>query len=1562
MGPGKSDNYSGFLKLKEDGSNWPAYKIEVLQHLYARGIIDNLDSPVSPPEKLVTHNNQFYRASDTKFEKPIDRETAKSLQNERREFLKSEGLGTEILIATIPVSVFVQLRHHTYLAERWQALCDIYEHRGEDVSFDMWDKFHDLRFPGGSVHAFISKMSDMRDQLILNDADLTDKQFVAAICRAFRQSEYNEYLASVCAGIRNAGKDITPAVLIQELKTEANSRLGASAISPNAKTSEALASTSPGSHTTNNSGNKGKKKSRGSKSNSKPNYHCENCGKDGHSQQRCWSLGGGGYDTAPQWWKDKQAELKKSQSANAAQHTSSSPQYTDSPINKPDHVALISSLAGNSESAYPYIESADAKPEHVALVLYNLPTTPNVEPHEAPSYALQSNNRSYMGAVLDCGATEHYTPCRDALTNFKPIKETTHVADGRVVDALGKGDLTITVPCGSLGTTEVTLSDVYYVPQFSFTLVSIGRILTNSNCQVLFKKAPNPGAILINESNVVFGRVPLVRGLFRITDPVGSPNDKHLTLYAQSDPRTITMTEFHVLMGHRGLKDLRRMIKHGMFTGIDVIDTDAQDITCRVCIEAKAKRKPFPSSKSAKPTSYGAQVSSDVWGPAPVASIGGCRYFSLFQDRYSHEERIYFMRLKSDTFDAFKRYEAWVLRQRNGTIKELRTDRGGEYLSEEFTQHLDQKGIVRKLTTHDSPQTNGFAERAMGVHATTARALLLESGLPQSLWAEAVNFSCWLHNRSYTSTNPNFCTPYEIGTGIKPNLALLRTWGSFILVKDLHAGKLSSLVRPGRYLGPDEQSWGIRVYWPGKHTVTVEREVFLDVPDRSSPLLHDVIIEGENSTNEHPEYVQVNIDDASSSSTSTPPTFIFPQEVDDDNTASDDEVLNQLTQVEDEPSETPPSSPTFTPPPSPPPNNKTRRVMGLDIPDDVDIDAPRRTRPRHNSTTMPGFYSDKNQEDRGSGRAALLENHISSLIALHDEIQDLYGDDYVSIPEITQAIYFALASGATESDTPSLDDALNGPDGDKWLEAIKAEADQIFKMHTMDIVDEFLKELPNIIGSRWVLRRKQDAQGNVSRYKARLVARGFAQRPGIDYNDTFAPTVRPSTLRFILSLGATLGSSIEQADAKNAYLNGVLPHNEIIYMEVPPIFFKLYPELIKRAKSAKAKGKRLVCRLWRPLYGTKQGANKWYEELNRVLTKIGFVRSNFDHAFFYFFKPNGIYCLLGVATDDFTYVSDSHATTKRIKDAMNQDMELVDLGELNWLLSVDVKRSLPTHTLSLCQEAYINQIVERFGLHNAHEVTTPLEPGIDLCPDSPHVSPNLLSPADKSLYREIIGSLMYLSVMTRPDITYAVSTLSQYLENPHTTHLIASKRVIRYLKGTKSLRLVLGGKEFSLKGYSDANFGTDMHCHSVSGYMFLAGDGVVSWSSKKQSLITTSSTESEYVALTNACKEVLWLRGLMTEVLGGVGLSSYVNDLKPTVLYCDNQGAIALSENPVYHARTKHIDIHYHFVRQTIHTGDVKVKHLRTDEMIADIFTKPLARVKFEFFRGLLGVLEVKNV
>jgi len=215
----------------------------------------------------------------------------------------------------------------------------------------------------------------------------------------------------------------------------------------------------------------------------------------------------------------------------------------------------------------------------------------------------------------------------------------------------------------------------------------------------------------------------------------------------------------------------------------------------------------------------------------------------------------------------------------------------------------------------------------------------------------------------------------------------------------------------------------------------------------------------------------------------------------------------------------------------------------------------------------------------------------------------------------------------------------------------------------------------------------------------------------------------------------------------------------------------------------------------------------------------------------------------------------------------------------------------------------------------------------------------------------MIGSLMYATMMTHPDIAFAISTLSQYLETPRVTHLITVTCVFCYLSGTNGLKLVLGGNHSDITGYSDADWASHMHCHSISGFAYFIGGGVINWSSKKQPIITLSSTEAKYVALTHASKDILWIHKLLTE------LSSIFSFSLPTTLFCDNQGMIRLSKDATFHRRTKHIDVHFHFIRQTITSGHIMMQYCPTDDMIADIFTKSLGRVKYEKFRTLLGVI-----
>jgi hypothetical protein len=743
-------------------------------------------------------------------------------------------------------------------------------------------------------------------------------------------------------------------------------------------------------------------------------------------------------------------------------------------------------------------------------------------------------------------------------------------------------------------------------------------------------------------------------------------------------------------------------------------------------------------------------------------------------------------------------------------------------------------------------------------------------------------------------------------------------WGVPVWVKDLRAGKFDPRAKEGRFVGYDEESKACRVYWPGKNRVTVERDVYAD---KNAVLVPgNVVFEGEWESNEKPP-----------TSNPTNPS----------NVEKPSEMLQEHQNIHYAPENPTTSSQTTSAMPESPVDNTTQPSA------QPTAETAPKTR-RNSLTGLPQY--DESVYGRGKRRAAAGGAHIAEGDGL-DPGGVQWEPNEAEMEWFREAVHTATA--AISDDEPSAYDAINGDEAEKWKAGMEEELAQIEKLATWEVVEA--PRNANILPSRWVLRRKRNALGVVTRHRARIVAKGYKQIFGVDFKETFAPTVRPPTLRILLSLAASKGHEIviEQADVKNAYLNALLEENEEIYIELPPFYESFRPLPDHLVKS----GKKIVLRLRRPLYGTKQGAHHWYQELKRILVSLGFRVSEADEATFYRVEGDR-FTIIAAATDDFTIIADSPQSSSRIKKEMRGFFELVDLGPISWLLGVSVSHDPKNRTIALGQETYIDQILTRFGLDKARPASTPMEPGVDLTPDSPAISPILLTSAEKTTYREMIGSLMYLSTMTRPDITFAVSTLSQYLDSPHTTHLEAVKRVFKYLAGTKHLRLTLGGhhlasgsKTAGVMGFSDADWASHLHRHSISGFAFFVGIGAVSWSAKKQPIITLSSTESEYVALTHATKDILWIHKLLSE------FSFLYNHSLPTTLHCDNQGAIELSKNARFHARTKHIDVHFHFVRQAINKGHIKVKYIPTDDMVADIFTKSLARVKFSMFRELLNVI-----
>jgi hypothetical protein len=455
------------------------------------------------------------------------------------------------------------------------------------------------------------------------------------------------------------------------------------------------------------------------------------------------------------------------------------------------------------------------------------------------------------------------------------------------------------------------------------------------------------------------------------------------------------------------------------------------------------------------------------------------------------------------------------------------------------------------------------------------------------------------------------------------------------------------------------------------------------------------------------------------------------------------------------------------------------------------------------------------------------------------------------------------ATAVSEALEPrTLTEAQHRPDWAQWEEGIREELATLQAAGTWELAD--LPDGANLVGSKWVFRAKKDAAGNVVRHKARLVAQGFSQVPGIDFFDMYMPVATLASIRTVLALSARLNLELHQIDIKGAYLNGTLTDDEVIYMRQPPGFESQdHP--------------RKVCRLRKTLYGLKQSGRRWYQRLVEILVdELSFIQCAVDQAVFSR-RENGQHTIVVVHVDDCTIAARTLSDVNELKTQIRKHVEITDLGELHWLLGIEVTRNRDERTISLSQRTYIDSIVRRFSFDELKPVSNPMEPSTRL-----HSGQSPSTGAEYAAmrhipYREAVGSLMYASLGTRPDISYAVTTISRFSGNPGMPHWDAVRRIYRYLLGTKDLRLTYGGVQSVLVGYADADGSMAEGRRAISGYAFLIDGGAVSWSSKRQEIVSLSTTESEYVAATHATKEALWLRSFIGELFTPI--------LEPTTLF-----------------------------------------------------------------------------
>ncbi|KAI5352788.1 hypothetical protein L3X38_005680 [Prunus dulcis] len=492
----------------------------------------------------------------------------------------------------------------------------------------------------------------------------------------------------------------------------------------------------------------------------------------------------------------------------------------------------------------------------------------------------------------------------------------------------------------------------------------------------------------------------------------------------------------------------------------------------------------------------------------------------------------------------------------------------------------------------------------------------------------------------------------------------------------------------------------------------------------------------------------------------------------------------------------------------------------------------------------------------------------------------------------------------------------------EWRAAMTDEFNALLKNNTWTLVPSSSRH--HIVGCKWVFKVKRLADGSVERYKARLVAKGFHQQYRIDYDETFSPVVKPTTIRTVLSMAVSFGWPLRQLDVKNAFLHGVL--NETVFMTQPPDFVDPHHP-------------NHVCCLHKAIYGLKQAPRAWFHRFSSFIIQYGFTQSRADQSMFVYRHSFQIMVLL-LYVDDIVLTWNTHSMLSSFISTLGTEFEIKDLGPLHYFLGLEVT-SIQSG-IHLSQTKYSLDMLQRNSMVECKPCSTPIHSKTQLSSlDGEPLS-------DPTEYRRLVGSLQYLT-LTRPDISFAVQHVAQFMSIPRTSHLATAKRILPYLKGTLQLGLVFrsSSSPLALHAYSDADWaGCPDTTRSTSSYCIFLGLNLISWSAKKQPTVSRSSAESEYRSLAGVSAETVCISNLLHEL--------HVPVSRPITLYCDNLSATYMASNPVFHARTKHIELDYHFVRELVLSGSHRVQFVPSIDQTADLFTKGLLKQRFHLLRSKL--------
>lgn len=1197
-------------------------------------------------------------------------------------------------------------------------------------------------------------------------------------------------------------------------------------------------------------------------------------------------------------------------------------------------------------------------------------------PAESAAVSPPKSKPSSVSLMIDSGCTDHLTPVRDILQNYtqdlKAAPRVVRVADGRVLKVVGKGSILLKSTVDGI-THLVELKNVLLVPEFHCTLVSVGKLLedgavvkfVNNSCTVEEK-----GRVVLTGKRCQTGSKPK---LFYVNNAVvcakGSCNAAVST--AENAAQL-----WHNRMGHMNYKALGKLAG-GMADGIDLDKKDCElaaksTEVCEGCAFGKMTRKPRvlvipePFAKSAL-----FRVCADLVGPFQRQSIGGSRYALVVVDEFSKFCEVSTLRTKDQAAQRLVEIITKWERATGRKVMRLRTDRGGEFMSEELQLPLRSMGIVHEPTPAHSPESNGLAERTNRTLVERARSMLQAAHLPFQFWGEAMVQASYIRNVSPASGVP--ATPWENFYQRKPNLSSLKTFGAlaYLHVPDHARKKLDAKAVKGVLLGWQTPCHGIyRVWVDGQ--VRIHKDVQVDEHKwgwKSSPEDEEFSLDevegfdlegGEKVTEEpaaqpvthfgqHPPMQQQSAATEQLHSEETDKQQSVDVHVNDLYNESDDSDSCSGDRESDFPylnsgRNTPSSSTKQSAVPKPSQQNVLTSPVSPQVPTPAesqqqgDNTAREQTPPPAARELHPlQLQQQQSRIPAPPGSQQLPQPMQQQPQVRRSQRQNLgvppvrygFGEGRGSTAQGNAVAADEGSQRQQQPDPETVQQAMNSPQAEEWKQAMNEEYEALLSNGTWEVVNK--PENEKVLPCKWVFRTKRHADKSIDRYKARLVAGGHRQEAGVDYDEVYSPVSKYTSFRTLVAKAAVEGLELECLDISNAFLNGNL--DVPAYMEQPELFTTGNPnQCLKLRKS---------------LYGLCQAPLEWYKVLTGYLSSIGFRSSDDDEGLWV--KPAtdktpAVYVVLWV--DDFLIACADTNYLRTVKKMVLQRFKGKDLGIARRYLGIQVERT--GDGIKIHQEGYILDVLKRFGMQDCHGKFIPLAAGADVGPRKEEEAVM----KERHRYPTAIGCLLHLANTTRPDLSASVSILAQHSSNPAERHWEQVKGVLRYLKQTSKTGLLYragGHSATSPICYSDSDFGGERGSRrSRTGYALIYGGAAVGWQSRLQNLITLSSTEAEYVALSAAVREAKWAKRIFHQL--------DVQVENPLVVYTDSDAARKLANREVSGARTKHIDIQHHFVRRAISDEVVSLRYVRSAENPADLLTKPLPKERHLNHCAALGL------